>query len=977
MSQDLTLKIAKFSSLKNSKVRVPPRIAETRKECKIKPWAGWLLAVIALSFALLPVACRPTQRQPWPQTQVLERPEAFRVQWRDHEFFTNRPMPSMPRSLMLEAYPKEVQGYYFVQFTGPITKAMKKQVTEANGILLNYVPNNAYIVRMDQATRERVAALPVVQWVGIYQPAMRLSRRLQERIALPKREPVAPSHELRFEEREAPAPRAAPRIALTVLVFKGAELENIKEAVLTAGGQVLYAEEGKRWSKLRVVVPPDKIYGLARVHGVMWIEEFVPHRLHNDMGRGVMQVAPVWTAHGLQGNGQVIAIADTGLDSGANDATMHDDIEGRITSLFSWPVQNIDYCSPWGCFPNNVGADDGISDLDSGHGTHTTGSALGDGTLSGGLYSGVAPQATLVFQAIEQFTNFAGTSDDGYMLSGIPANLNDLFQQAYDAGARIHSNSWGAPVDGEYTANSQEVDEFVWDHPDMLILYSAGNAGRDADANSVVDTGSLGAPGSAKNALTVGASENNRGAIPLTWSWGYGANINADRIANNTSGMAAFSGRGPANSDTASPADDRIKPDLVAPGTMVVSTRSQFTADTVWFTDDMEGGVGGWTAGGTWAQVTTDSHSANTSWHDSPAGNYPNNADISLTSAVQNLSGGGLGAKSIQLWARFDLGTGDRVRLGVSNDGGASWIGLDIARQQADWELISIGMDGVPDYYNSTNFRLRFRLIADNDGNTGDGIFIDDVRIVEGAFRTARLSDLGLAAAGSADDQNYLLMNGTSMSTPLTAGAAALARQYYTQGLGLSYVSAALLRATLINGATDMSPGQYGVGVTREMQERPNNVEGWGRVNLENSLFPSRPAVLDFVDELTGIETKESWTYRLKVTDNSVPVVITMVYHDYPGASLVNHLDMTVTTPGGIPLFPNGLTSLDRKNNVEQIFDPTPQTGTYTIRINASSVPEGPQPFALVTCAGGTLELPGTFERPSRLLPLYLVPMIN
>ncbi len=506
------------------------------------------------------------------QAQLEDR---YKVQWRDHTFYTNKVLPVTPEALTIRAYPETQPGYYFVQFTGPITKAMKTQVSEANGTLLNYVPNNAYIVRMDQATRDRVAALPVAQWIGIYQPGMRISKKLKERTALPKPEHLAPSHELRFEEKEPPAARADARFTLSILVFKGAEMEKIKEEVLTYGGQVLYAEEGKRWSKLRVVVPPDKISELARINGVMWIEEFTPYQLHNDMGRGVMDVATVWTAHGLQGNGQIIAVADTGLDSGVNDATMHDDIEGRITNLFSWPVQNTNYCvSPGVCLPISVGADDGASDLDSGHGTHTTGSVLGNGTLSGGTFSGVAPQASLVFQALEQFVDLpliGGSNYDGYTLTGgIPANLNDLFQQAYDAGARIHSNSWGRPVDGEYTDNSLEVDEFIWDHPDMLILYSAGNSGVDGDENSVVNTGSLGAPGTAKNALTVGASENNRGAIPLTWSWRYGVTINADHISNNTSGMAAFSSRGPANSHTGPADDDHEIPALAFPTQSVV-----------------------------------------------------------------------------------------------------------------------------------------------------------------------------------------------------------------------------------------------------------------------------------------------------------------------------------------------------------------------------------------------------------------------
>jgi hypothetical protein len=54
-------------------------------------------------------------------------------------------------------------------------------------------------------------------------------------------------------------------------------------------------------------------------------------------------------------------------------------------------------------------------------------------------------------------------------------------------------------------------------------------------------------------------------------------------------------------------------------------------------------------------------------------------------------------------------------------------------------------------------------------------------------------------------------MGGTSMSTPLTAGAAALVRQYYTETEAIE-PSAALVKATLINGAVDMTPGQYGVG---------------------------------------------------------------------------------------------------------------------------------------------------------------------
>jgi subtilisin family serine protease len=884
-----------------------------------------------------------------------------RILWRDFSFDTTKAAPEFASDLSFSGAELLEAEYYFVQFTGPITEAMKKQVTDAGAGLMQYVPENAYLVRMEPGVRATVEGLSSVRWVGVYQPGMRVSPRLL-------RAPEASAPAIGGPtpgERQLVAPDTLPaagdaRVALTIIAFRGADLAPIETAVRGAGGEILSAGEGARRSKLRVVLPRDRIGAIARINGVMWIEELLPYRLHNDMSRGVLDVGPLWSGHGLRGEGQIIAVADSGLDSGLNDASMHDDMEGRIVNIFSWPVQNTNYCSIGVCIPLNVGADDTASDLDSGHGTHTTGSAVGNGASSGGTYSGVAPGATLVFQAIEQFVDLpliGGKDYDAYMLGGIPADLNDLYQQAYDAGARIHSNSWGLADAGNYSDNAFETDEFVRDHPDMLILRSAGNAGEDADGNSVIETGSVGSPGTAKNALTLGASENNRPGVPLTWSKGYGPVIDADLVADNSAGMAPFSSRGPANADTAAAADDRIKPDLVAPGTMVVSTRSQASPNTEWFADDMESGVNGWTAAGTWAQVTTESHSATHSWHDSPGGDYADNANIALTSPVINLSGGGLGAKAIRCWLRYDLGAGDVLRVEVSKDGGANWIGLDLTGEEADWDFWTLGLDGFPDYYNSANFRLRFRLNADGDGNTGDGFYVDDVQIVEGAFFTARLSDLGLAAAGSADDQNYLLMNGTSMSTPLAAGAAAIVRQYYTQELGLPYVSAALLRATLINGATDISPGQYGVGATREIVERPNNVEGWGRLNLENSLYPAAPAVLDHVDELAGLDAGETHDYALTITDAGAPVVVTMVYHDSPGAALVNNLDMTVIAPapGGATEYPNGLATTDTRNNVEQIVIPAPVLGTYTVRVHGQNVPEGPQPYALVTSAGGTL----------------------
>jgi hypothetical protein len=161
-------------------------------------------------------------------------------------------------------------------------------------------------------------------------------------------------------------------------------------------------------------------------------------------------------------------------------------------------------------------------------------------------------------------------------------------RQTYQDGARIHTNSWGGPTGGtsqqpqygSYVLPSQQVDQAARELPDMLILFAAGNEGIDRNSNGVVDPDSIGQPGTAKNVITVGASESLQPQQQITWGRGwsqqYPANpIRADLVADKPEGIAAFSSRGPTD-------DGRIKPELVAPGTMIISARSQVGQSTGW-----------------------------------------------------------------------------------------------------------------------------------------------------------------------------------------------------------------------------------------------------------------------------------------------------------------------------------------------------------------------------------------------------------
>ncbi|MDQ2088731.1 S8 family serine peptidase [Marimonas arenosa] len=840
-------------------------------------------------------------------------------------------------------------NYYFVQFTDPITEDAKRRVEAAGAELLTFTRPSTFISRIPPDRVEEVAALEVVAFVNIYQPAFRISTDLALRAAedrlLPEPEveidPVHPAFRVQPDEETA-------RLGLSVQVFQGEDLGQIAEAVQEFGGTVLFSARGDdKPSSLQVAVAPENLPSLAQIDGILWIEDAMEFTLDNDLARPVIGVPGAWSApENLRGTNQIIAVGDSGLDTGVDNATMHDDVEGRIVSILSQPVRNLFFSCG---VPVNVGADDGAAGLNSGHGTHVAGSALGDGTVSGGLYAGVAPEAQLVFQATEQWGDFPGTNCDGYGLYGIPGDLEDFFQEAYDAGARIHTNSWsGSSNPGAYTTREEQLDQFVWDNPDLLILFSAGNRGRDTNGDSIVDADSIGHPAVAKNALTVGASENNRPTILETYSDSYGDVINFDQEADDTTGLAAFSSRGPTD-------DGRIKPDIVAPGTLVTSIRSSAPPNTFVFEDDMEGGVGGWTATGTWTQSAASAHSGTTSWTDSPAGDHAQGQNITLTSPTIDLSGGTLIPEALRFWMRLDLGDGDVFSFQVSADGGATWSStIEYTGLQTDWELLKVGLGP---FSNSANFVVRFRLLTDNDGDVGDGVWLDDVQVVEGAFLTALTSDFGLSTRGDAIDTAYLMSNGTSMSAPLAAGSAALVREYFTEELGIPYVSAALLRATLLNGAADNAPGQYGVGATQEYAAGPNNATGWGHADVAGSVLPTAPQVFDHVDELAGLNTGDSLSYELDVTDNSVPLSITMVYHDYPGAGIVNQLNLTVTTPSGTTLFPNGGAAVDMNNNVERVRQAVAdvELGTYTITVDAPNAPQGPQPFAIATLAGGIL----------------------
>ncbi|MEM7581767.1 MAG: S8 family serine peptidase [Acidobacteriota bacterium] len=455
--------------------------------------------------------------------------------------------------------------------------ALRARLAQLDIPVKGYLPRFAFLVRLSASDHQDLEDQPEVFWLGLYQPAWRIEPKLDFIIE------HHPDH---------PLPLTA------VFLDEDGDPANTRSALLAAvvdtGLRVDELIERRGGLKLRLNGAAANARKLLTLPGCLWVERFADYELHNNVARSssniatgrngaagpLMDVEDVW-ARGLRGEGQIAAVSDTGLSTG-DPANLHHDFGEQGSA--SNPLRVIKaYALGRATWDDNL-------TLGGGHGTHVAGSLVGNGVRSGAdpatnsfptsSYAGTAPKAQLVFQSL---------LDGNGALGGIPGNLNALFQPPYDDGARVHCNSWGTPLFGAYTADSQEVDEFIWNHPDMVITYTAGNRSRDSSPiDGVVDADAIGAPGTAKNAIVVGASENYRpdfvyevpegdctssdGIEQKTWGWFSLSNFAAapifpDLMADNASGLAGFSSRGPTD-------DGRLKPDLVAPGIAVISTRT-------------------------------------------------------------------------------------------------------------------------------------------------------------------------------------------------------------------------------------------------------------------------------------------------------------------------------------------------------------------------------------------------------------------
>ncbi|MBA3259927.1 MAG: S8 family serine peptidase [Gemmatimonadales bacterium] len=215
----------------------------------------------------------------------------------------------------------------------------------------------------------------------------------------------------------------------------------------------------------------------------------------------------------------------------------------------------------------------------------------------------------------------------------------------------------------------------------------------------------------------------------------------------------------------------------------------------------------------------------------------------------------------------------------------------------------------------------------------------------------------------------------TSYATPHAAAAAALVRQYFTEGYYPTGTpqphhgftpSGALLKTMLINATIDMT-GVAGY---------PGTGEGWGLIQLQNALsFPGSARDLRVWDarNLEGLFTGDVRTHHVDVAANTQALRVTLVWTEPPASAgnanpVVNDLDLEVVSPDGTQtfrgnVFAGGVSTTggaaDNLNNVEMVLVNTPAPGDWTVRVTGTQVNVGNpgQGYAL-TVTGALTDAP-------------------
>jgi hypothetical protein len=117
-----------------------------------------------------------------------------------------------------------------LQFKGPVLQKWKEEVASAGVEIFDYIPQFAFLVKMDSLSRRMVEAMDAVRWLGIYQPGYR----------------IAPDLMSQLEKKEDQS------IELLVSIFKGEDISILRSRLEGLGGESIEVAPGEEKIKLAI-----------------------------------------------------------------------------------------------------------------------------------------------------------------------------------------------------------------------------------------------------------------------------------------------------------------------------------------------------------------------------------------------------------------------------------------------------------------------------------------------------------------------------------------------------------------------------------------------------------------------------------------------------------------------------------------------------------------------------------------------------
>ena len=514
------------------------------------------------SFALYKVDAGAVADAP-PEVRIDS--EADVLQFTAHRFDTQRDRLTAPAAFSMQ--PGSNPGLQVVQFIGPIKQEWLDALS-ARGIKpVQYVASNGYIVWTEaDAQAQLVEMSGHSSWLQFSAPLhgfLKVDPRLGARVA---------------------NARANDEVDVVVQVYRhdtGAETRAFIESrsVISPSqlGPLGPGKSSHAWTPVLVFenvqlrVRVSDIPAIADRPDVTSVGEYVlPEMLDEKQGiilTGNFAPGPASPSylqflidHGFSqvaGDYPIVDVTDSTIDEGGTGATVVNTadnmlhVQGSLTK-----PSRVAYFKNCSALANSI-----------------TGATDGHGSLNGGIIADYDERTGYPFQDSDGQRLGLGINPFGRIGSTaifVPAfnidNCGGTFQGVIQAnartGAKISSNSWGAAVNGVYDASAQAYDAGVRDadpgaagNQEMIYVFAAGNSGPGA--------GTIGSPGTAKNVITVGASENLRPfATPRD-------NRCGPDPANDPRNVAAFSSRGPVQGE-------RTKPEILAPGTRIQAGASNF-----------------------------------------------------------------------------------------------------------------------------------------------------------------------------------------------------------------------------------------------------------------------------------------------------------------------------------------------------------------------------------------------------------------